>query len=246
MNVLIVEDELFLAQDLKEDILKIAPTIKIVGVIGSVKELIQFLENQPIIDLIFADIELADGTIFDALQQINTSLPIIFCTAYTSYMLTAFENNGIHYLVKPIQPEKLREALNKFNQLKENFQIQDISFDTSSLLKPKGIIIHHGEYIDFIRIDTIRCMGIQNKIVKIWTHDKQIYFPSETLEKLQSYLSEDFFRINRQYIIHREFIQRMSHSFGRKIKLHTTFEIGEPIYVSRDKIPEFMNWLSGV
>lgn len=246
MNILIIEDELLLAQDLMEDLLKINPNIHIIGVIGSVEEFIQFLKKQPIIDLIFADIELADGTIFDAIQQVKLSIPIIFCTAYTNYLLTAFENNGIHYLVKPIQLEKLREALHKFEQLKENFQIRENPFELITIPKAKGIVIHQGEFIDFIKIESIRCIGMQHKLVKIWTKEEKIYFPSETLEKLQSYLPEDFFRINRQYVVHREFIQRMSQHLSRKIQLHTQFDIGEPLLVTREKVTDFMKWLSGV
>lgn len=247
MNVLIVEDEFLLAEDLKDDLLKINPSIHIVGMIGSIKELIQFLGNQTHIDLIFADIELADGTIFEVFKQMDISFPIIFCTAYTGYMLSAFENNGIHYLVKPIQLEKLREALNKFHQLRENFQVKEFSLNQAhESPKPRGIVIQQGEYIDFVKVDTIRCIGVQNKIVKIWTKDAHVYLPNETIEKLHSYLDNDFFRVSRQFIIHRDFIERMSHSLGRKIKLHTQFDIGEHIFVSRDKVSEFMNWLSGI
>ncbi|MCK7542155.1 MAG: response regulator [Marinilabiliales bacterium] len=75
------------------------------------------------IDLIFSDIQLSDGLSFEIFEALNTQLPIIFTTAYNEYALRAFKQNGVDYLLKPIQKDELQKALNKFttnqNQLFE-------------------------------------------------------------------------------------------------------------------------------
>ncbi len=94
------------------------------AVLSSIKEAMEWLQQHPAPDLIFMDIELSDGLSFKIFEQFNIECPVIFITAYDEYWQEAFEHNSIDYLLKPVKPEKLDAALNKYQKLKQHFYRQ--------------------------------------------------------------------------------------------------------------------------
>ncbi|WP_420147162.1 LytR/AlgR family response regulator transcription factor [Spirosoma sp.] len=118
MTILIIEDEEPTARKLQRLLTDVAPTTRVVGMTVSVEESVDWLRINPRPDLIFMDIELADGQSFDIFNRIAVTSPVIFTTAYDEYAIKAFKVNSIDYLLKPVKEADLRQALDKLQQLK--------------------------------------------------------------------------------------------------------------------------------
>ena len=249
MRVLIIEDEKITANDLAYSIKEVRPSFEVVKIVPSVKSAIAFLENQPTLDLIFSDIQLTDGLSFDIYKKVEVSAPIIFCTAYDEYALNAFEANGIAYLLKPFTTKTIETAIEKFEKLthqKENKLAQLVQFMEQSRTQAASptILIYRGEKIIPVNFNDVALMHLQNGVVKLHTFDHQIFAASETLEELDRMQHPDFFRANRQYLIHRKAIKSAAKYFSRKLVLQLNFPFEEKIIISKEKAPIFLDWLA--
>lgn len=120
MKILIIEDERPAAMELQKLVEHLQPDAKVVAIIPSNEELIAWVESNNWPDLIFSDIELLDGPVFNSLEMLNPRVPIIFTTAYDHYMAEAFDSAGIAYLLKPFNQEQIKRALNKFELLSKS------------------------------------------------------------------------------------------------------------------------------
>ena len=116
MNVLIVEDETAAYKNMVTALQTIDSTIKIVGNTESVSQTVEWLQNNPQPDLIFMDIKLSDGSAFMLFDRMKIETPVVFTTAYDQYAIDAFRVNSIDYLLKPIKPDELQRALDKFRR----------------------------------------------------------------------------------------------------------------------------------
>lgn len=114
MKVLIIEDERIAADRLAQLILEYESHINILDKLDSIETAVAWLKNNPEPDLIFLDIQLADGLSFNIFDQVRVTCPIIFCTAYDEYALRAFRLNSIDYLLKPVDYEGVAQALDKY------------------------------------------------------------------------------------------------------------------------------------
>ena len=121
MNVLIIEDEVKTGKELKRLIEGLDDTIRVLGVLDSVRSAVEWLNAQPAPDLIFSDIQLGDGLSFDIFLRVASNAPVIFCTAFDEYAIQAFQANSIDYLLKPIDEERLRVSLEKYKKLQRWF-----------------------------------------------------------------------------------------------------------------------------
>jgi len=119
VKIIIIEDERNTAEDLKETILKVQPDASIIAMLHSVKEALAYFAVNEKPDLLFCDIQLGDGTSFDILSKIQIKTPVIFCTAYDEFALTAFETHSIDYIMKPFDTATVAKALAKYRDLKD-------------------------------------------------------------------------------------------------------------------------------
>ncbi len=113
MNIIIIEDELKTAQSLEKIILSIKPETKITGRYQSVERSVEALSGGGQPDLIFMDIQLADGLCFEIFRSVKITCPVVFCTAFDEYSLEAFKSNGVDYVLKPFSKEDIEEAFRK-------------------------------------------------------------------------------------------------------------------------------------
>ena len=107
MKILIIEDENLAARRLIKLVKDLLPEAEIFGNLDTIVASVEWLKNNLEPDLIFLDIQLADGISFEIFERIKISSPIIFCTAFVKYAIKAFKLNSIDYLLKPIAPEEL-------------------------------------------------------------------------------------------------------------------------------------------
>src|SRR5262245_6596095 len=121
MKIIIIEDEKPAAEKLLKAIRQTDPGIEVQAILNSVKSSVEWLQHNPMPDLLFMDIELGDGLSFKIFENVNINSPVIFCTAFDEYWQEAFEHNSIDYLLKPVKQDKLEAAFSKYDKLKQHF-----------------------------------------------------------------------------------------------------------------------------
>ena len=117
MKVLIIEDETAAARNLQSMLESIEPEIQVVGITESIIDTLDWFAENPMPDIVFMDIHIADGESFRIFDSVDISAPIIFTTAYDQYALEAFKVNSIDYLLKPLKEEDLQRAMDKWRRI---------------------------------------------------------------------------------------------------------------------------------
>jgi len=253
MKIVIIEDERLTANDLADTIQQFDAGITISAKLLSVKDGIRYFQENEVPDLIFSDIQLGDGLSFEIFKATKINVPVIFCTAYDEYALTAFSTNGIDYLLKPFTLDTVSGALEKFNRLigsakpQEAVQLEKIVrlFENRQTENPTSILVHYKEKIIPIKFSDTAVFYLEEELVRMITFDQKIYFPKQNLEELEKMTGKKFYRANRQCLINRNAILDVSNQLGRKLWVNVSVTLKESITVSREKMPHFLKWLSG-
>jgi two-component system response regulator LytT len=251
MKVVIIEDERITADDLIENLQDVKPNYTIVKLLTSVSEALAFFIQQPQIDLIFSDIQLGDGLSFDIFKQIKVNVPIIFCTAYNEYALEAFKANGIDYILKPFNNAEIKKSIEKFELLTNK---SDTSFDklldylSVKQLKTNNvsILVYQKDVIIPINTNDIAIIQLSNGTVKLVAFHGTTYFTTQSLEEIEKINLPFYFRANRQFILHRKIVKDVVQHFNRKLLVRLTIPFDEQIFISKEKTPAFLAWLTSV
>ncbi len=251
MNVLIIEDEKPAARRLDRMLQSL--NIEVNAMLHSVEESIVWFQTNEHPDLIFLDIQLSDGLSFEIFENIEIKSAIIFTTAYDEYALQAFKLNSIDYLLKPIDDDDLKIAVNKYKERASEKQPVSIDFsDIKRLLgseqEPaykKRFTVKVGQHLKMIPIDAIECFYSENKGTYIHTSEGRDYLIDLTLEQLEKELEPQvFFRVNRKFYINiNAIIDMISYTNSRlQIKLKSYTE--QEVIVSRERVRDFKDWLA--
>lgn len=252
MNVLIIEDEHFSAERLKQQLLLLNPKIHILNVLDSVKSSIKWFLNNAEPDLIFLDIHLADKNSFEIFKEIKITAPIIFTTAYNQYAIQAFKVNSIDYLLKPIDIDELKIALGKYENLYLHKKKENQSFDREllqSLLQQPNyknrFLVKKGSQFESIQTEEIVYFFSENKLTSLVTVKGNRYLIDQSLEELSTLVNpKDFFRINRQMILGIDSVVKIHAFFNGRLKLEIVHQDSkEEIFVSRERVQAFKEWL---
>jgi len=250
MNVLIIEDEKPAARRLNRMLAEL--NIEVQQMLHSVEESLNWLQNNKHPDLIFLDIQLSDGLSFEIFEEIEIKSAIIFTTAYDEYALKAFKLNSIDYLLKPIDDEELARAVEQF---KKQQPIQtDVKVNLDDIRKllvnpvdrkfKKRLSIKIGQHIKIIHIQEVECFYSENKSTYIHTIENRNYLLDNSLENWQEQLDpEQFFRVNRTFIIHINAIKDIVTYSNSRLKLILYSYNEQDIIVSRERVKEFKNWI---
>lgn len=249
MNILIIEDENNTAQLLKE-MIENQNDCKVVSICQCISSSVLFLKkNQKNIDLIFMDIQLADGDSFEIFNKIKVTVPVIFCTAFDTYMLDAFKNNGIEYILKPFQQKDIDTALNKVHQLKQMFfgELTDKLKSITNRLDNKYqsyFLIQNNEKMIPLAIDNIALIFIENVITYFLTTNNEKITFHNNIDQVETLVDPKmFYRVNRQMLVNRSAISNVTTYFHRKLKINLSISTPMEIIVSRLKVKAFKKWL---
>ena len=249
MNVLITENENPAVEGLIRLLKKIDTDIKVIGITESVESTINWFQSNPNPDLIFMDIQLDDGLCFELFETMKIDIPVIFTTAYDEYMLSAFKVNSVDYLLKPIDENNLRRAIEKFKSIHYNASINNEVIKQLLNELNKGyknrFLIKVGDHYKSIPDKEIACFYILERATFLRTLTDKDYTIDYSLDNLQETIDPDrFFRINRNCIISiNEISDILNYSSSRlKIKLKSKKNIYDLI-VSKDKVREFKKWI---
>lgn len=258
MRVLIVEDEALASERLNTLLKQYDNSIDVVTCLDSVEETVEILSSKDNdIDLLFLDIQLSDGTSFEIFKQVNVAQPVIFTTAYDQFALQAFKHNSIDYLLKPIDFTELTGAINKYkkihwdkkNSLSANPDlIQHLlqGVNQPNIYK-KRFIVKYGDHIQFKQVEDVGYFYADGKTVYlVLKENNRKYIIDHTLEELENKLlnPEEFFRINRKFILSIDAIKEVNPYFNSRLKVHLNKGSEQDLIVSRERVNEFKLWLN--
>lgn len=240
-RVIIIDDERLARNELKK-LLAEYPEIEIIDEAANVDEGIQKIEAlNP--DLIFLDIQMPGKTGFDLLRELNRTPEVIFTTAYDEYALRAFEVNALDYLLKPIEPKRLADAIHKLEEEEELIQGEDTVTSNRSLLNENDqVFVKDGERCWFVKLGDIRLFESVGNYAKVYFGpNKPLILKS--LNALEERLDEKvFFRANRKHIVNLRMIEKVEPYFngGLLLEIHG----GDKIEVSRRQAVKFKEMMS--
>ncbi len=254
MNILIVEDEIPTRRHLEKTIKELRPHWSVAGVTGSVEETVEWLEKNPLPELIFMDIQLSDGISFEVFDQVEVKSMVIFTTAYDEYAIQAFNVNSIDYLLKPILPQKLEEAISKFERLYTpalHQHFSRIDFNQLAQALKLGLTNYRTRFMvnlidgfHTLPVNDIAWIESANKITTAVTFNGHHHILDFTLDKLEKELDPAlFFRANRQYILNVNTIRKVENWFNGKLVVKTRPDVKEKLVVSRERSRSFKEWV---
>ena len=251
MNVVIIEDEIITAEDLGQTIRACHPQTVISKILGTVKESIAWFGGTPEPDLIFSDIQLGDGLSFEIFATVPVNAPVIFCTAYDEYALNAFQANGIDYILKPFTTDSVAAAIKKYHNLREKIvgdalrykSLEDL-FRTAKTTGTSSILVYQKDQILPINIEHIAFFYLKRGAVFLTTFNKEQYLVNKSLDELGDLIGPSFFRTNRQFLVNRKAVLSASSYLSRKLSVSLNVPTEESVTVSKEKMTEFLDWLS--
>jgi two-component system response regulator LytT len=248
-KILILEDEQPNSDRIQRLMLSIRPDIEITGVLPSVKKTVEWLSKNETPDLILMDIQLADGVSFDVFDLADVKCPVIFTTAYDEYAVKAFKYNSIDYLLKPVEKEELEAAILKFeNSIQKSYQQSPLIEELLSYMQPKEyrtrFFLPYRDGYRKINVEDIAFFNAHLNITYANLMNGEKMVVPQTMETLEKELEpKNFFRANRQYILHVNAIEKVHNFFNGKLKLKIKNQEEEEVIISRAKAPLFKTWL---
>jgi DNA-binding LytR/AlgR family response regulator len=210
---------------------------------------VQYLgKYQKNLDLLFFDIQLADGKSFEIFKHVDVTVPIVFCTAYDEYTLQAIKNNGIDYVLKPFKEEEIHNALQKYKKLITGLQTKNpapVNFQVNQTKQyQKSFLTQFREKSLVKNVEEIALFYVEFDTVHMYTFEGESFPLYKKLEYIESVCDpSQFFRINRQMLVNRKTVVSFEPYFNRKIVLELSIKLEDKAVVSRLKVAPFKEWL---
>lgn len=243
MTCIIVEDEFVAAQRLLRMINELPTPLQNLHIFESVEEIANYLltHNHP--DVLFLDIQVADGNVFELFKILDVRSRVIFTTAYSEYAAEAFRKNAADYLLKPIKKDELTEALEK---VMEKTPVNNKRLEDNQSESKERFLVKFGSKLTVVKTNEIAYIFSENKISYFVLKSGVKIASDYTLQDLDTMLDKNqFFRVNRQFIVFIDAISSMNTYTKARINLKLVPDFKEDIIVSTEKTPEFKEWLKG-
>lgn len=250
MRVIIIEDEIPAANRLAKLLHNYSNEIEIVQKLDSVEASVRYLSNVQNIDLIFMDIQLADGLSFDIFKQTQVSTPVIFTTAFDQYTLKAFKVNSIDYLLKPIDENELYLSLEKYQRIYSKTQadfsgkIMKLVQDMNLVKYKERLLIKRGQQLSYLKTESTAYCYADGKLCYAVDFNGSKYLLENNLSQLEEQLQPDnFFRINRHLLVNIESVKKVHTWLGGRLKVEINPSTNAETIVSRERVNGFKEWL---
>ena len=242
IKAIIIDDERLARNELKK-LLMDYPEIEVVAEAANAGEGIEKIEHiNP--DLIFLDIQMPGKTGFDLLSELDRAPNVIFTTAYDEYALKAFEVNALDYLLKPVEPKRLADAIQKLHLQDEREQVNGgvVNVNRSILYEQDQVFVKDGERCWFVKLGDIRLFESVGNYAKVFFgNNKPLILKS--LNALEERLDEKvFFRANRKHIVNLRMVDKVESYFNGGLMLE--LKGGDKIEVSRRQTVKFKEMMS--
>ena len=225
------------------------PDMDVVGTASSVNSAVAWLKDPAnSVDVIFMDVELADGICFEIFRQVDVKAKVIMTTAYDSYALKAFEAGSIDYLLKPVDADALQRAVARVRKSESNIDVEALMKLMEAKAAPKKeykerYIIRINDRIVPLNTSEIAYVYSEEKNNYLVTFDEQRYIIDSSLDVINEDLNpENFFRISRSCIVSMKAIRSIVKQTGR-LRITATPESPFEMTVSRSRVDDFLEWL---
>ena len=242
IRAIIIDDERLARNELRKLLIDF-PEIEVVAEGANANEGLEKIETiNP--DLVFLDIQMPGKTGFDMLAELDKAPHVIFTTAYDEYALKAFEVNALDYLLKPVEPRRLADAIQKLHIQEEKEQAigGEIAVNREMLREEDQVFVKDGERCWFVKLSEIRLFESVGNYAKVFfgAHKPLIL---KSLNALEERLDEKtFFRANRKHIVNLRLIDKIEPYFNGGLLLE--MKGGEKIEVSRRQTVKFKEMMS--
>lgn len=250
LRVLILEDEPLAALQLQEAVLAWDPGTRILGVAESVRRGVEILGAVAGPDLVLADIQLADGLSFRLFEEAEVRCPVVFTTAYDAYVIEAFERNAIDYVLKPVQRERLAQALNKYVRLGEHYTGRLLSAGAGPMA-PGGaglerVVARKGAAFVAVPVSRIAWFTTEHKLTILVDRGGGRLMVDTPLHELEERLDRRrFFRLNRQYLAQIDAIERFRSAGKGRVSVALQPAAPDEVIVSQECAAAFRAWIGG-
>ncbi|GGD58689.1 LytR/AlgR family response regulator transcription factor [Muriicola marianensis] len=251
MRVIIIEDEKPAARRLERMLTHLG--IQSEQTLHSVEESLAWFQNNPHPELIFLDIQLSDGLSFEIFDLLDIRSSIIFTTAFDEYALQAFKLNSIDYLLKPIDEDELKKAVDQYRKQNDTMNPKmTIDFEDirKMLVNPiereykKRFTVRVGQHLKILHADDVECFYSENKGTYAATSEGRSYLMDTTLEQLETELPPNlFFRVSRKYIVNINHIRDIISYTNSRLQIKLNKGADQEIIVSRERVRDFKLWL---
>ena len=250
MKVIIIEDEIPAANQLAKLLQSISNEIEVVKRLDSVSAAVSYFQSAPAADLIFMDIQLADGLSFDIFPQVQVKTPVIFTTAFDQYTLKAFKVNSIDYLLKPINENELGIAVEKYRELyhTRNNDFSDkllkLVQDINTAKYKERLLVKRGQQLSFIKTEATAFCYADGKLCYAVDFSNNKHLLESNLSQLEEQLQPNrFYRINRHLLVNIDAIKKVHTWLGGRLKLEISPATTAETIVSRERVNGFKDWL---
>lgn len=250
IKILIVEDEDIAVKRLLKELEKLPIRFNVLDVVNSVQGVLEWVRSGQEADLIFMDVNLTDGLSFEIFKHVEVTIPVIFTTAYDEYALQAFKVKGLDYLLKPIDPAELENAINHYlasykNYNRENYMHQLITL--AKEFKPKtyrsSFLVDFRQKMHMVDVSDVAYIYVKERGLFLRKKDQKEYVIEFFLDELEHQLDPAlFYRANRQYMVARSAIEEIEPYFTGRLLLKVHPEPPSPIIISKEKATDFKRW----
>ena len=250
MNVAIIEDEPFAADRLERLLWQLSPQTRIIRRIDSVNDAIAFFNADCSgLDLVFMDVELADGVCFEIFKHSEPDVPIVFTTAYDHYAVKAFDVNSLHYLLKPVEVSDVARAMSKFQQVTSKLKSIELLNDYINSNRTNYKQHYLGKIGDKLvhkSVDQIAYFFSEDKTVSFVDECKKKYFVDSNLDELINCQLDPrhFFRVSRKFIVNLRYVSTLIKHPGQRLKVLLSIDQEHEIVVSKERVAEFKLWIN--
>jgi DNA-binding LytR/AlgR family response regulator len=250
MNILLIEDELPAARQLTRLLQTHLPGGTILETLDSVESAVRWFRAFPAPDLVFMDIQIADGLSLDIFRQVNVSAPVIFTTAYDQYAVQAFKVNAVDYLLKPVDPEDLQKALDRVHERRTSgagvLDLQALARHFQPTTYKDRFLVKSGQHLLYIAASEIAFFRSSDGLTQAHLFSGKKYFVDHTLDELDGLLDpQRFFRTGRAVTLCLATIRKIHPHLNGRLKIETEPTVPEEVFVSRDRAGAFKTWLGG-
>lgn len=251
MRVFLIEDEQPAVKRLSKLLGELRPSLQVLGAADTVTGAVDWLRRNSPPDLIFQDIQLADGLSFDIFTQVDLQVPVVFTTAYDQFTLQAFKVNSVDYLLKPIDPRELEQALIKYERYFSNPAFSPTQWNQLlRQLQPTApnykerFLVKIGQQLLSVPVTEIAYFYSENSLVFARLHDGKRHLLDYSLDQLEPLLSpRDYFRISRKAIVGLPSISRIDPYFNGRLIVVLNPSADFKATVSRERVSDFKLWL---
>lgn len=245
MKVLIIEDEQLAAEKLIGYLKRHQPDAEVVAQLSSVAQVLEFFAADPkakLLDLIFSDVELTDGQVFTALEQLDLPCPVLFTTAYDQYWMQVFQYQAVDYLLKPFSYPRFAEAMLNFAQLKHKLQQQLVA---AAPAYKKRFLLRKGQSLSILPVADILLIRAANGVLLATDKHNSVHILTEAnLGDIESQLDpSEFFRLNRSDIVHISSILQVEPYNKESVAVVLSCD-KEPAISSKTRTALFRKWLN--